>query len=267
MSVKFPTKIQGPVALIGDVHGQVDKLLTVLDHIRALPDFEQRWIVFIGDFVDRGTDPKATIDIYFELAKEHPKTTAVMGNHELVMGAALGWLPLPASTELAQKWVEFYDSESTFESYGVPHGDLAALNRAIPQSHRDWLVNLPWVVEHPRCLFVHAGLDPNTPFAMQLRILQQRDFTLNRPPWLCTKTFVDTDPPQDCPLPVASGHVRVPSVQLRPKRILCDTSGGTDGPLSCVLLPERLVISSPGQAQPVSTTSAGTKSGWWKLWS
>lgn len=265
MSVKFPTKIQGPVALIGDVHGQVDKLLAVLDQLRTLPDFEERWIVFIGDFVDRGTDPKATIDIYFDLARKHPKTTAVMGNHELVMGAALGWLPLPGSDDLAHKWIEFYDSESTFESYGVRHGDLAGLAEAIPQLHRDWLVNLPWVVEHPRCLFVHAGLDPNTPFAMQIRILQQRDFTLNRPPWLCAKTFVDTDPPQDCAVPVASGHVRVPTVQIRPKRILCDTSGGTSGPLSCVLLPERKVISSDGPNQPVSAAS-DNKSSWWKLW-
>ena len=47
------TRIQGPVAVIGDVHGQTDQLEGVLDKLRALPDYERRWLVFIGDFVDR----------------------------------------------------------------------------------------------------------------------------------------------------------------------------------------------------------------------
>jgi serine/threonine protein phosphatase 1 len=264
VTIQFPTKIQGPVAVIGDVHGQVEKLQAVLDQLRELPDYQERWIVFIGDFVDRGSDPKTAIDMTLGLMREHRRTTAIAGNHEFAMGAALGWFPVLPDADWGPRWVGHYNSEQTFASYGVAHGDLEGLNRVMPDTHREFITKLPWVVEHPRCLFVHAGLDRNTPFLMQLRILQQRDFTLNRPPWLCSKTFIDTDPPEDCPVPVASGHVKVPTVQIRPKRILMDTSGGDSGELSCVLLPEKRVISSSGA--DLAGTATDSKSGWWRLW-
>lgn len=267
MAVSLPTRIEGPVAVIGDIHGQVDKLEAVLDQLAARPDFDHRWLVFMGDFVDRGPDPKASIDMFLRLAKQHPKTTAVAGNHEFAMGASLGWFPTAEYTNWGERWVAHYDSDTTFASYGVAHGDLPGLNRAVPPRHKDLLLNLPWVVEHPQFLFVHAGLDPNAPYDMQLRILRQKDFTLNRPLWLCSKTFVDADPPLDCPLAVVSGHVRVPAVQIRPKRVLVDTTGGTDGELSCVLLPERKVITSAGPAEAVMVGASGGGSGsWWKFW-
>jgi serine/threonine protein phosphatase 1 len=261
--MQLETKINGPVAVIGDIHGQTDKLQSILDQLRERPDFQERWIVFIGDFVDRGDDTRGSISTFLELCEEHPKTTAIAGNHEFAMGAALGWFPVQPDAHWAMRWIQHYDSDKTFHSYGVEHGDIETLQRTIPASHRDLIKNLPWVVEHPRFLFVHAGLDRNTPFPVQLRILQQRDFTLNRPQWLCSKTFVDTDPPDDCPVPVVSGHVRVAGVQMRPKRILIDTTGGIGGELSCVLLPERKVLSSGG---PVLASAAGESKGWWKLW-
>jgi serine/threonine protein phosphatase 1 len=261
--VQWATRIQGPVSVIGDVHGQVDKLQAVLEQLAARPDFEQRWIVFIGDFVDRGPDPKGALDLLHDLARKHPRTTAVMGNHEFAMGGALQWLPTPEFADWGKRWVDHYDSETTFSSYGAAEGDLADLKAKVSKRHRQMIVDLPWVVEHPQYLFVHAGLDPNAPFDVQRRILHQKDFSLNRPPWLCSKSFVDSDPPADCPLTVVSGHVKVPAVQLRPKRILVDTTGGFDGELSCVLLPEKRVITSAGPAEPATANSSKS---WWKLW-
>ena len=63
------TKIQGPIAVIGDVHGQVDKLQVILEKLKKLPDYQQRWIVFIGDFVDRGPDSKGAVELFLDLAK------------------------------------------------------------------------------------------------------------------------------------------------------------------------------------------------------
>lgn len=264
MSIKLPTRIQGPVAVVGDVHGHVDKLHAVLEQLQALPDFEQRWLVFIGDFVDRGPDPKGAVDLFLSVLKHHPRTTAIAGNHEFAMGAALGWLPVADFTHWGERWVAHYDAETTFESYGAPHGDIAALAQKAPQRHRELLAGLPWAVWHPQFVFVHAGLDPATPFDVQRRILDQKDFTLNHPQWLCSKSYVDTDPPPDCPVPVVSGHVKVPAVQIRPRRILIDTCGGFDGDLSCVLLPEKRVISSAGPAAPA--LAGGEGKSWWKFW-
>lgn len=262
----FVTRIQGPVAVIGDVHGQTDKLQAVLDKLRRLPDYNQRWIVFIGDFVDRGPDPKGSIDLVLELMRKHPRTTAICGNHEYAMCSSLGWIPTPDSAAWAERWTEFYEAQTTFESYGLAAGQVNELASLAPADHREFLSNLPWCVEHPEYLFVHAGLDPLAPFDLQLRILQRKDFSLNRPQWLFSKSYVEADPPKDCPLTVVSGHVRVPKVTVRPKRILIDTTGGTDGDLSCVLLPEKTILSSGSGTQPVAAT-IGEKppKRWWQL--
>ena len=266
---RWKTKIQGPVAVIGDLHGQADKLQVVLDRLKTTPDFEHRWVVFIGDFVDRGPDTKSAIDLVAAFAQEHPRTTAIMGNHEFAMCSAMGWLSGSDVGTWGHRWVAYYNSESTFSSYGAEEGDLEDLAAKIPASHRELLSSLPWCVEHPQLLFVHAGLDPTMPFNVQLRILHEKDFTLTRPQWLCEKSFVDLDPPLDCPFTVVSGHVKVPAAVVRPRRILVDTTGGDSGDLSCVLMPERKVItssryeSSSGRPVPL-TQNGGSK--WWKFW-
>ena len=261
----FATRIQGPVAVIGDVHGQIEKLDAILEQLRRLPDYSRRWIVFIGDLVDRGTDPKAVLDRLISLQREHPQTTSVIGNHELAMAGALGLIPAPAYADWANQWVQLYGAESTFESYGAPLGDLVTLKERLPAEHADFIANGPWVIEHPQAIFVHAGLDPNQPLDLQLRILRQRDFTQNRPPWLCSKTFVEDGVPADCPVMVVSGHVPVPEVLYRPNRLLIDTTGGRGGDLSCVLLPELVLLNSANEP-PQSLVEPDDDRPWWKFW-
>ena len=258
------THIQGPVAVIGDVHGQASKLITVLQKVARFPDFDNRWIVFIGDFVDRGPDPKSAIQIFFDLQKQHPLTTAVAGNHEFAMAASLGLIPTAEYSTWTEDWLKHYLSESTFASYNVQHGDIDGLKEKMPQNHQEFIAELPWCVEHPNYVFVHAGLDPNAPYEMQMRILHKKDFTLSRPQWLCSKSYVDSDVPVDCPKTIVSGHVPQRDVVMRNKRILCDTTGGTAGDLSCVLLPEMQVITSG--TDPVSQPVVSGKPSWWKIW-
>jgi serine/threonine protein phosphatase 1 len=266
MTTQLKTKIQGPVAIIGDLHGQWDKLATILDRLRKAPDFQERWIIFIGDFVDRGPDTRRTIDMVLKLIQEHPRTSAIMGNHEFAMCSALGWLPESEEKNWGDRWLDHYDSGATFESYGAAEEDLNDLAAKVPPEHRDFLVNLPWCIEHSQLLFVHAGLDPNIPFDIQLRILRQKDFTLVRPQWLCEQAFVTMDPPEDCPFTVVSGHVKVNKVIIRPRRILVDTTGGDSGELSCVLMPERSVItSSRTEKKPTVYNESGAWD-WLKFW-
>jgi len=264
----FATSITGPVAVIGDVHGQVQQLSAVLEQLRSLPDYDRRWIVFIGDMVDRGPDPKGAIDLMVDVMVHHERTTVVSGNHELAMAAALGLVETPDYSDWSGRWMDHYGAQSTFASYGSEFGDLAGLRKQLPESHQDFLSNVPWCVDHPEYFFVHSGLDPNTNFEMQRQILMARDFTLNRPQWLCSKRITFEEPPSDCPKTVVSGHVQVPQVKFTRKRILCDTTGGAGGSLSCVLLPENKVISSNPEAVSSSrssgSSSGGKKKGW--LW-
>ncbi len=233
--------------MVGDLHGQVEQLRAVLDALQRLPDYSDRWLVFIGDFLDRGPDPKGGLDLVLELFRTHPKTAAICGNHDFAACGALQLISTPSYTNWDERWVRHYDAASTFASYGVPVGDLAGLRLAMPEAHQKFLVSLPWCLEHPELLFVHAGLDPHTPFPTQLRVLRQKDFTLNRPTWLCSKSILRAKLPPDCPFTVVSGHVQVPRVEVVDGKVLVDTTGGLRGPLSCFLWPEWVVVNSDGQ--------------------
>lgn len=280
--MNFTTEITGPVAVIGDLHGQVDKLGIVLDAIQDAPNFDQRWVVFAGDFVDRGPETRACLDMVLDFFDYHPRTTAVAGNHDYAMAASLGLMPVPEYSDWSGRWLDHYSSEATFASYGVPFGDLEGLKAAVPQAHQDFLANLPWVVEHPHYVIVHAGLEQYSPFEMQMKVLRQKDYSLNRPQWLCEKKFAEEEIPMDCSKTVISGHVWVPKVVFRRKRILCDTTGGVEGNLSAVLLPEMEVLHSgmkPGAVammphqsahypahHPPRRQPASAPKQWWKFW-
>lgn len=261
-----PQRIDGPVAVIGDVHGQTDKLRQIIAQLAKVPDIHRRWIVFIGDLVDRGPDPAGTISLYCELAKQHDKVTWVCGNHELAMAGSLSLFEKPDYVDFTGRWLHHYDSHTTFESYGVKHKDIDGLRAALPEEHRRLLSDLPWSVEHSDYLFVHAGLDRNMPFDTQVRILRERDFTLSHPPWLYSKTFIISGPPLDCPVTVVMGHVPLPQVEIRNGQIATDTSGGVGGELSCVLLPENIVLRSGNSAPQQVQTAPAQKKSWWKPW-
>ncbi|WP_010583271.1 hypothetical protein [Schlesneria paludicola] len=82
-------------------------------------------------------------------------------------------------------------------------------------------------------------------------------------------------PPSDCPFTLVSGHVKVDEVVIRPRRILVDTTAGDSGDLSCVLMPERRVLTSgsnegvtgvTGVTGHASGKKPGSGSSWWKIW-
>ncbi len=261
-----PQRIDGPVAVIGDVHGQTDKLRQIIAQLAGLPDIHRRWIVFIGDLVDRGPDPAGTVKLYCELAQQHDKVTWLCGNHELAMVGSLKLIETPDYIDFSGPWLHHYDSHTTFRSYGVPNRDLDALRSALPEEHARLMSDLPWSIEHRDYLFVHAGLDRNMPFETQVRILRERDFTLSHPPWLYSKDFIVQGPPMDSPVTVVVGHVPVPKVTFGNGQIATDTSGGLTGELSCVLLPENVVLQS-GDRNTQRTAAAGTgQRAWWKVW-
>ena len=240
----FQQDIDGPVAVIGDVHGQLEKLVRIIEQLQDLPDFQERWIVFIGDLVDRGPDSKGVLDLVTTLLHEHPRTTMTCGNHELAMAGSLGLFESPPDNEWATRWLDHYSSQATFESYGATKDNLSELSSLIPDDHVHILRNAPWCIEHPDYFFVHSGLDPEMSFAKQREKLQRPDYSLRRPRWLCSKTLPFHSPPDDCQKIVVSGHARVPRVMFAKKRLLLDTTGGGKGSLSCVLLPEHQVINS-----------------------
>ena len=76
---------EGPLDIVGDIHGEFDALVSLLGHLGYDRDGNHpagRRVVFLGDFVDRGPDSIAVL----ELARRWigaGRALAVLGNHEV----------------------------------------------------------------------------------------------------------------------------------------------------------------------------------------
>jgi hypothetical protein len=80
------------VDVIGDVHGQYDKLVTLLEHLGYAPQggawrHPRRTAVFVGDLIDRGPRQVATVALVRAMV-ETGSARCVLGNHEF---NAISW--------------------------------------------------------------------------------------------------------------------------------------------------------------------------------
>jgi serine/threonine protein phosphatase 1 len=136
---------------IGDVHGCVTALTTLLDLIK--PAMEDT-IIFLGDVVDRGPASKDCVDRILALANEC-LVISILGNHEELMRAVIERAMFP------QVWHEVGGAE-TLESYGGSYEN-------IPREHLRWLAHLRPFYETATEIFVHANLEPKMTLANQSR--------------------------------------------------------------------------------------------------
>jgi hypothetical protein len=96
----------GPLDIIGDVHGEYAVLERLLAHLGYDADgysAQGRRLVFLGDLIDRGPDSPAVVDRVMSMA-DHGLAQCVMGNHELniLLGRPLpgnGWFIQPNPVE------------------------------------------------------------------------------------------------------------------------------------------------------------------------
>lgn len=187
---------------IGDVHGCADALRRLLAEIVRHRGTRPRRLVFLGDYVDRGPESAAVIEILRGLQRVEPDAvTCLMGNHEaLVLDAYANGLG-------ASAWHE-NGGDATLASFGV--GDPEDL----PHPVLAWLSGLPTVHEDARRYYVHAGFRPGRAGI---------DPDLQTRLWV-RKPFIDVD--FDFGKHVVHGHTPQKSgaPDLRPFRTNLDTA-------------------------------------------
>jgi serine/threonine protein phosphatase 1 len=175
----LPAKfVEGRVGYaIGDVHGCVNLLAAMLDEIETRAQTEQReagppLVVFLGDYVDRGSDSAGTLDL---LASDRPSNCEkhyLRGNHEQAMVA---FMEAPLANK---RWV-LHGGAETLMSYGVTPPSLTnasdeawvvagnALREKVPPEHHKFLSRLERYIELGGYVFVHAGVDASVALADQ----------------------------------------------------------------------------------------------------
>jgi serine/threonine protein phosphatase 1 len=161
---------EAEIFAVGDIHGRSDLLVALIDEAAREPKLrDKRTIVFLGDFVDRGSDSLGAIELAMG-AKARvgaDEAIALMGNHEAMMRLALDpETPWDDAIDAFDTWIanggdrtlaQFLKSEKPSESLD----DLLIEARAsLPPRIRAWLESSRASWRSGNVLFVHAGVNP-----------------------------------------------------------------------------------------------------------
>jgi hypothetical protein len=144
--------------LIGDVHGEADKLVALLSRL-GYSELGGRWrhpsrmAIFVGDFISRGPKQLATISIVRSMI-EGGAALAVLGNHELY---AIAWHtadPENPGEYLRPRFASGYSNKFRNQQAAF----LAEIEHQ-PELHKDiidWFMSLPLWLDLPGFRVVHA---------------------------------------------------------------------------------------------------------------
>lgn len=227
---------------VGDIHGRSDLLAPLFAQVDA--DIARRPItrpvfVFLGDYIDRGSGSRETIDRLI-LQNEASECVFLKGNHESI---ALKCLTDPT---LLDQWLRLGGVE-TLLSYGVPPDVLArgrpivelqaAYHHSLPQAHFRFFRDLQSSFSCGDFFFAHAGVRPNVSLAQQ----KESDLLWIRDEFLGSSA--------DFGKIVVHGHTPVQDIEIRPNRINLDTGAYATGRLSCLAIDNTslLVIDTTGE--------------------
>jgi serine/threonine protein phosphatase 1 len=220
---------------VGDVHGRLDLLDTLLEQIRA--DLSERPIevaavVFLGDLIDRGPDSAGVVERLSALADFPSKFLFLLGNHEEMLLRVLA-----AEPGVAYDWLEF-GGDTCVESYGLLPAALKAMDEeqiartmadAIPAAHVRFIEAFGDTFSFGDYLLVHAGIRPGVAIEDQ----QPHDLRWIRRPFLSDA--------HDHGVMVVHGHTISNGVDRRPNRLGIDTGAYQTGVLTAAVVEENVL--------------------------
>jgi serine/threonine protein phosphatase 1 len=216
------------VYAIGDIHGRLDLLETLLDRI-AFDDKSRApaatTLVFLGDLMDRGPDSRGVIQRLMAVAHSPINAVFLMGNHEeLMIRVWEGDRPIASTFNRAGGRETLMSYGVTGEAYdGWDLGEVtAATARLVPKEHIDFLRSFQDMYRMGDYLFVHAGIRPGVE-------LDDQDITDLR--WI-RGDFVGSD--VDHGVMVIHGHTITNDVDEQNNRIGIDTGAYASGVLTAI---------------------------------
>jgi serine/threonine protein phosphatase 1 len=201
------------IFIVGDIHGCLDTFRRLMDKIAWRPDRDG--LIFLGDYIDRGPDPKGVVDHILYLRKTSSHVRCLMGNHEDIFLEFLkGGDP---------QLLLINGGTTTLRSYELdkrPPGDPL-----IPFEHLRFYEGLiPWI-ELDEFYVVHAGFRPGVDVRKQAveDVLWIRD------------TFIYSD--YDFGKTVIFGHTPFSKPLVLDNKIGLDTGAVYGNRLTCLELP------------------------------
>jgi len=207
---------------IGDIHGNLDLLQRLLEKIQ--PDLARDQLVFMGDYIDRGPNPKGVVDyvLGFKRLVNPQEVICLKGNHEAMFLNFLQGRDLELFL--------FNGGISTLRDYWGEDWDQVE-QLVLPLEHRKFFEELRLYYETPDYLFVHGGLKPGVPPAKQ----DEEDLLWIRGDFIASM--------EDFGKKVIFGHTPFQQPLVMPNKIGIDTGAAYGNRLTCLKLPREEFIS------------------------
>ncbi len=144
--------------VFGDIHSCPVELEAVLDFLKQSENLNVNDnLIFIGDYINKGVDAKAVIEILINLKKEFPDTLFLKGNHEDMFMGYLGY-----ENSFGQIFLR-NGGEKTLKSYGIqPNLNMQETRNRMPETHLEFFTGLAGYIVAEDFIFAHAGLSPIT---------------------------------------------------------------------------------------------------------
>lgn len=145
---------QGRRFAIGDIHGCKTTFKKLLKKIELQPSDS---LYILGDMIDRGRSSAGVLDIIIKLKEEAYNIFPIRGNHEQMLIDILNTNP-----EKIHSYLRYFKSE-----------DLLGFKGDVKKKYFNLVSSLPYYIELPDFILVHASLDLNDE-----NFLQEIDFIL-----------------------------------------------------------------------------------------
>ena len=213
--------------LVGDIHGRLDLLLRVqrqIDEDKARNDATRTLEIYLGDYIDRGSDSAGVVSRLIARAGE-VDTAFLRGNHEQLL------LDFLQGSDCAEQWSGL-GGTATLLSYGVAPRVLSReasadvirsnLSKKLPHDHVRFYEETGSYARIGDYLAVHAGLRPG----FSLEDQKTADLLGIR------RDFLDYE--GDFGFIVIHGHTPVMAPELRHNRINIDTGAFATNRLTCL---------------------------------
>jgi serine/threonine protein phosphatase 1 len=217
---------------IGDIHGMRDELAKLLSRLQLQKGDR---LVFIGDYVDRGPNPKGVVDDLLQLAKSY-ECLFLMGNHEAMFLSFLGWT---GPHYFGSEAFLHNGGETTLASYGYFSSDD---DFELPPEHHQFYESLRLFHIEGEYAFVHAGLSKAALGLSDVKYALSRE---NPKDLLWQRETADL--PHSLGVTVVYGHTPLPDFGVRwnvPYSIGIDTGAVYGGPLTAIRLPDETIFQS-----------------------
>lgn len=155
--------------IVGDIHGEETKLKSLIKNIFSID--RNASFVFIGDYLDKGENPYATL-LYLNDFSKKTDCIFLRGNHEF------SWEQLSSNTDSYAKYLEKYGGRNTILSIRSELSFLEA-KQLLLDKFESFFSSLKYYHQLDKYIITHSGI-PSDYYSIPIENIPFQKFLFNR---------------------------------------------------------------------------------------